>query len=61
MIEKRLIYMRLDDRDYRDLDEGKIVEREVEGATIKLILADIGFDRMFEHIAEARRSVEDRL
>lgn len=61
MTEKRLIYMRLDDRYYRDLVEGKIVVRDVEGATIKLILADIGFDRMVEHIAEARRSVEDRL
>lgn len=47
--EKRV---RLDDDDFKTLVEGGIVEQN----GVKIILADIGYERMMEHIINATKS-----
>jgi hypothetical protein len=50
------IRIRLDDAEFRDLVAGKeVVCRDLEGTRVRMILADIGWDRMRMHISNASK------
>lgn len=47
------IRISLSDADFAALVNGQVVEKREGGQTIKIILSDIGFDRMIFHITDA--------
>lgn len=49
---QRELAIRLEDEDFRALVAGKEIFKK-EGAGVRMILADIGFDRMAMHLAYA--------
>ena len=54
------IRVRLGLEEYRDLVRGKVVDIRTPEGTVKIILADIGWDAMAEALAEAERDSHSR-
>jgi len=49
------IRVRLELQDFRDLVQGRVVEVKTPQGTVKIILADIGFDAMAKELFKAMR------
>lgn len=49
------IKVRLEEKDFAQLVRGKVVILNGPAGTVELILADIGWDRMYFHIERAMR------